>query len=92
MRRTSLVLLTALALVSGIAGEGAAAQDAAEPVTVAAGGLVNPRGFAWDAAGALVVAEAGTGGETTSDEVAPPTGPYRGGQTARVKTIVAEAH
>ena len=87
MRRPSLVLLTALVLLSGLAGGGAAAQEAAEPVTVAAGGLVNPRGFAWDAAGAMVVAEAGTGGETASDEVPPPTGPYRGGPTARVSRI-----
>lgn len=87
MRRRSLVLLITLVLISGLAGGGATAQDAAEPLTVAAGGLINPRGFAWDASGAMVVAEAGTGGETTSDEVPPPTGPYRGGPTARVSRI-----
>ena len=88
MRRRSFLMLTALPLAAPLAADRTSAQDP-PPVTVAAGGLVNPRGFTWDGAGAMVVAEAGTGGETTSDEVPPPTGPYRGGPTARVSRIEA---
>lgn len=96
LRRTPILLLTALLLASASTVGRATAQDAPPPaqVTVAAGGLVNPRGFAWDAEGRMVVAEAGTGsaaaepsgGATGADEPAPPT-PYRAGPTARVSRI-----
>jgi amicyanin len=37
------------------------AQEPANPVSLVASGLFNPRGFAWDAEGVLHVAQAGTG-------------------------------
>lgn len=63
------------------------AQEGGGGATIAAGGLVNPRGFTWDADGNLVIAQAGTGGENPSAgevDVPPPTGPYTGGPTASV--------
>lgn len=91
MRRALLFLLTVMLLTPNLTVSRATAQeaDAPAPVTVVAGGLINPRGFTWDTAGAIVVAEAGTGGETVADEVPPPTGPYHGGPTARVSRIEA---
>ncbi len=88
--RTRALLLTTILLTSALAAGRATAQDAPAPVTIAAGGLVNPRGFTWDVSGAMLVAEAGTGGDTApTAEVPPPTGPYRGGPTARVSRIEA---
>ncbi|MGH2558635.1 MAG: ScyD/ScyE family protein [Thermomicrobiales bacterium] len=84
---------------SGVAGvAGVAAQDAtpvgqatptAGGITVAAGGLNNPRGVAWDASGALYVAAAGLGGENpaTGTPIPPPIGPFMGGPTASVSRI-----
>jgi plastocyanin len=63
------------------------AQDA-PPVTVASGGLVNPRGFAFDVSGRLIVAERGTGGETTGSlPLEPPTGPIAGGPSGGVSLV-----
>jgi hypothetical protein len=59
-----------------------------QPISVAAGGLINPRGFVFDESGNLLVAEAGTGGEQPATEpVPPPTGPHSGGPTGRVARI-----
>ena len=63
------------------------------PVSIAAAGLTNPRGMTWDADGALVVAEAGTGGNNQVEgeaTVPEPTGPYTGGLTAAVSRVGAE--
>jgi plastocyanin len=57
---------------------------------VAAGQLVNPRGFAFDATGSLLVAEAGVGGEQISEEVAAPVGPYAGGPSGQVSRVENE--
>jgi plastocyanin len=54
---------------------------------VAVGNLVNPRGIAFDADGALIVAEAGAGGEQISGEVPAPVGPYAGGTTGQVSRV-----
>jgi hypothetical protein len=63
--------------------------------TVFASGLENPRGLAFSPEGVLYVAEAGTGGSssTTSEQcqqVPPPVGPYTGGFTSRISKIAAD--
>ncbi len=53
-------------------------------------GLVNPRGIAWDANGAMYVAQAGTGGTSPATEEWPTgdiVGPWSGGMTASVARI-----
>jgi hypothetical protein len=61
-------------------------------VTVVASGLDGPRGLTFGPDGALYVAEAGRGGDTSTvdtpcQQVPPPVGPYHGGLTARVSRI-----
>ena len=67
-RQARLIALALLALtltpLATIAQESPAASPAASTpagTTVVATGLVNPRGIAWDANGAMYVAQAGTG-------------------------------
>lgn len=58
--------------------------------TVVATGLVNPRGIAWDANGAMYVAQAGTGGTSPATEEWPTAnavGPWLGGMSASVARI-----
>ena len=54
-------------------------------------GFEGPRGLAFGADGALYIAEAGTGGSTSTVGVcpqpAPPVGPYQGGTTARISKV-----
>lgn len=63
-------------------------------VSVFATGFNSPRGLAFDADGALYVAEAGTGGTTSTvgqcDQVPAPLGPYTGGTTARISKIATD--
>lgn len=81
-------MLVALALALILSPFEIQSQES-QPVTVAAGGLINPRGFAVLESGELIVAEAGAGGEQVAAEsVPPPTGPYLGGPTGRVSRIV----
>lgn len=91
----SLVTLTAAQDATPGASEAApGTASAATPVAggaqVAAAGLTNPRGFAWDDNGVLYVALAGSGGTTpaTGEQVPPPVGPYQGGPTASVVAIL----
>jgi hypothetical protein len=61
---------------------------------VVVGGLNGPRGLKFGPDGALYVAEAGTGGDSSSanfscEQVPAPFGPYHGGLTARVSRISA---
>jgi len=62
-------------------------------VTVIAEGLNNPRGLEFGSDGTIYVAEAGTGGTTSTDgqceQVPPPLGPYTGGDTASISTVDA---
>lgn len=80
------LLLIVGSLVSAVAPVGdALAQDGR--AAIVATGLTNPRGFVWDADGAMLIAEAGAGGETEASgevEIPAPAGPYTGGHTARV--------
>ncbi len=68
----------------------ASPQASSPGITLYAGGLQNPRGFAWDSDGTMYVAIAGTGGSVefasaTSDEATPI--PDFAGQTASVVRI-----
>src|SRR3954454_713578 len=82
----------ALAAVLGATLFGATAATA-EP-TVFATGLDNPRGLTFGPDGNLYVAEAGTGGDTSTigmcPQVGPPIGPYTGGDTATVTRIAPD--
>jgi plastocyanin len=79
--------LTFTLLASPFIGSTIVAQS--EEPAIAVAGLTNPRGVTWNADGAMVIAEAGIGGEaegTGEAQVPPPTGPYTGGPTARITT------
>ncbi|MGH2534578.1 MAG: ScyD/ScyE family protein [Thermomicrobiales bacterium] len=91
-------LILCIALLAITSSAGVAARDAtpvgqatpsAGGITVAAAGLNNPRGVAWDAGGAMYVADAGLGGETPASgtPIPPPIGPFMGGPTAAVSRI-----
>lgn len=79
--------------VAGVAAQNATPVAQATPtvggLSVVAGGLNNPRGIAWDAAGAMYVAAAGLGGNTPAagTPIPPPVGPFMGGPTASVSRI-----
>ncbi|MCC6315173.1 MAG: ScyD/ScyE family protein [Thermomicrobiales bacterium] len=63
---TAVAIATLIGLSGFAALAPAAAQEPAAPIALVASGLTNPRGMAWDAAGALYVAQAGTGRTETS--------------------------
>jgi hypothetical protein len=71
----------------------AAFTQTSSNVTVFASGFNNPRGLKWGPDGNLYVAEAGTGGGTSTagqcDQVVTPVGPYTGGTTARISKVSA---
>lgn len=65
-------------------------------VTVFASGLEGPRGLKFGPHGYLYVAEAGTGGTTSTagqcTQVVPPIGPYTNGNTGRISRIDSSGH
>jgi hypothetical protein len=84
------LLLPATVLAASIAPVLGFAQ-ASSNVTVIATGLQGPRGLKFGPDGMLYVAEAGTGGTTSTQgictQVVAPIGPYLGGNTARISRI-----
>ena len=84
--------LTAAALVACLFPNPLAAQASAN-VHVWVSGLNGPRGLTFGPDGKLYVAEAGTGGTTSTKgactQVIPPVGPYLGGNTSRISSINA---
>ncbi len=89
------LLLPALVLASSLAPAIAAGQ-ASSNVTVVASGLAAPRGLKFGPDGLLYVAEAGSGGSTSTvgicPQVPPPIGPYMGGTTGRISRIDASGN
>lgn len=87
MNRT--LVSACLAVCSVTMAGGATAQP--NNATVIASGLDGPRGLKFGPDGNLYVAEAGTGGTTTTvgtcTQVPSPVGPYHGGKTARISMI-----
>lgn len=81
------ILLPVVGMAVSIAPQVLPAQLSANAVVVATG-LEGPRGLRFGPDGDLYVAEAGTGGTTSTSgqcaQVIPPVGPYTGGLTARI--------
>src|SRR5580700_3228536 len=79
-----------LAAAASIASTASPAQLSSN-ATVYASGLEGPRGLKFGSDGLLYVAEAGTGGTTSTSgkctQVVPPIGPYLNGNTARISKI-----
>jgi glucose/arabinose dehydrogenase len=88
--RNSLLLLSATLLAASILPNPSQAQVTSTQ-TVIATGLNGPRGLKFGPDGMLYVAEAGTGGATSTvgrcAQVVAPIGPYLGGSTARISRI-----
>jgi hypothetical protein len=87
MNRT--LVSACLAACSITVAGGASAQP--NNATMIASGLEGPRGLKFGPDGNLYVAEAGTGGATTTvgtcTQVPSPVGPYHGGKTGRISMI-----
>jgi hypothetical protein len=88
--RCAQFLLPATLLAASISPNAVHAQ-ASSNVTVLATGLEGPRGLKFGPDGMLYVAEAGTGGTTSTvglcEQVPAPVGPYKGGRTGRISRI-----
>jgi plastocyanin len=86
------ILAVATAVTLGFTATTANAGSAPPEPTPVASALTNPRGFTWDDAGNLVVALAGSGGDSAPTEDTPTNaviGPFGGGLTAAVASIDA---
>jgi hypothetical protein len=91
--RTIAAICAAAACAASIAFTPAYAQQPKVTQTVYASGLEGPRGLKFGPDGLLYIAEAGTGGTTSTETVCPktqvpgPIGPYVNGNTARISRI-----
>ena len=87
LRPMKCILLPMFGMAVSLAPQALPAQLSANAVVVASG-LEAPRGLRFGPDGDLYVAEAGTGGTTSTSgqcaQVIPPVGPYTGGLTARI--------
>src|ERR1700760_2592750 len=87
------VIVIAVACATGLVSIVPATSHAqlSSNVQVYASGLNGPRGLKFGPDGLLYVAEAGTGGTTSTKgictQVIPPIGPYVNGNTARISRI-----
>jgi hypothetical protein len=90
MKIPKILLLTAATLAASPLSNPLAAQPSAN-VHVWVTGLNGPRGLKFGPDGKLYVAEAGTGGTTSTKgvctQVIAPVGPYLGGNTSRISSI-----
>lgn len=93
--RCAQFLLPATLLAASISPNAIHAQ-ASSNVTTVATGLNAPRGLKFGPDGMLYVAEAGTGGTTSTvgqcAQVGAPIGPYKGGNTARISRFDTAWH
>lgn len=105
LRPTSLAALGAALLLAACSPDDpadTAGPDVSPSIQASAGqsvtpevfatGLEFPRNFTWDSHGEMYVAEAGSGGSSTTtpadcEQVVPPIGPYANGPTARISRI-----
>jgi glucose/arabinose dehydrogenase len=88
--RKLLLLLSATLLVASIMPNTSHAQASSSQAVITTG-LNGPRGLKFGPDGMLYVAEAGTGGTTSTvglcEQVPAPVGPYKGGTTGRISRI-----
>ena len=91
MEQTRQRFLTAALLAAAVSPAFAQAPPLPANATLVAAGLEGPRGLRFGPDGYLYVAEAGTGGSTSTalkcTQVPTPPGPYTGGPTARISKI-----
>ena len=92
--RASIQLLSLCAVLALAPGAVAQLPVDASSGTVLASGLNDPRGLIFGPDGALYIAEAGTGGTTTTvgtcTQGLPPLGPYKGGPSARISKLARD--